>query len=157
MQCWEGDTSTHLYKLSLPMNELQKLRAENRRLRQENADLKSALANAKDPSPIVRISLKRVLEAAKKALMTIVRWGRGWLLRMGNRQRYFKTLKEIWALIANDFTLSEIFPNDESLAPAPPLPKPKLRLAPIKETFPWIDEWTCQWRRFLVHDISEFF
>ena len=65
---------------------------QNRRLKQENEILKKDLEQtkqvirrAKDASPIMRLSLKRVLRLAHHACMDVQRTVGGWILKMGDK------------------------------------------------------------------------
>jgi len=138
--------------------EIKLLQQKIQQLELENQELKVALQNAKDPTPIVRFSFKRVAQLVRQCCMELLRWGSGWLLRMGNhRARKFKSLKDIWNLLnQEDWCLSDILPPDLP-PPLPPksvkLPLPKLE---SKETFPYVSKWQAEWSRILVHERSEF-
>ena len=126
--------------------EILALKSKNAQLQQENEVIKKDLEQAKqiirrakDISPIMRLSLKRVLRLAHDACLDVQRTIGGWILRMGDRARKFKRLADIWDLLSVDeFVLSEIFPEDQLIAidliqPAPPRKKPQ----PLeKKTFP---------------------
>ena len=126
--------------------EIIALKTENARLKQENEiirkDLdiaKQVIRRAKDISPLMRISLKRVLRLAHDACMDVQRTVGGWILRMGDKARKFRRLADIWDLISVDeFILSEIFPKDKLVAVElirPP--KRRKRPEPLeKRTFP---------------------
>ena len=104
--------------------ENQMIRQQHREIEQENKLLKKDLdqakqiiRRAKDISPIMRLSLKRVLRLAHHACMDIQRTVGGWILRMGDKARKFRRLADIWDLISVDeFILSEIFPPDKLIA-----------------------------------------
>jgi len=137
----EPDPDTEKFK-----RELAALREENARLKQENEiakkDLdiaKQVIRRARDISPLMRISLKRVLRLAHDACMDVQRTVGGWILRMGDRARKFRRLADIWDLISVDeFILSEIFPP-EKLVAIDLIRPPKRRQRPEprdKTTFP---------------------
>ena len=126
--------------------EIIALKTENTRLKQENEivkkDLdiaKQVIRRARDISPLMRISLKRVLRLAHDACMDVQRTLGGWILRMGDRARKFRRLADIWDLISVDeFVLSEIFPP-EKLVAIDLIRPPKRRQRPEprdKTTFP---------------------
>lgn len=128
--------------------EILALKSKNAQLQQENEvvrkDLdhaKQIIRRAKDISPLMRISLKRVLRLAHDACMEVKRTVRGWILKMGSKARKFRTLAQIWDLISqDDFLLSDIFPEDKLIAVElilPPRPR-KPPQAPEKKTFPLI-------------------
>ncbi|MEM7758161.1 MAG: hypothetical protein AAF298_08560 [Cyanobacteria bacterium P01_A01_bin.40] len=126
--------------------EIAVLKQENARLQQENElvkkDLdcaKEVIRRAKDISPLMRISLKRVLRLAHDACMDVQRTVGGWILRMGKLARKFRRLADIWDLLSVDeFVLSEIFAEDKLIAVELIRP-PKRRKKPEsrdKQTFP---------------------
>ena len=128
--------------------EIAALRRENARLREENENIqkdldraKQVIRRAKDISPVMRLSLKRVLRLAHHACMDVQRTVGGWILRMGDKARKFRRLADIWDLISqDDFLLSDIFPEDKLVAIdliLPPRPRKKLT-PPEKKTFPLI-------------------
>jgi hypothetical protein len=133
-------------------NQLQKeiiaLKRENAKLRQENEiiskDLdqaKQIIRRAKDVSPLMRISLKRVLRLAHDACMDVKRTVGGWILRMGGKARKFRRLADIWDLLSqDDFYLSDIFPEEKLIAVELIVPArmPKRPMPPEKTTFPLI-------------------
>jgi hypothetical protein len=126
--------------------EIIALKRENAQLKQENELIKKDLdcakqiiRRAKDISPLMRISLKRVLRLAHDACMDVQRTVGGWILKMGSKARRFRRLADIWDLLSVDnFLLSEIFPEDKLIAvdlilPAKRRKKPE---SPDKRTFP---------------------
>lgn len=116
---------------------------ENERLSEENAALKkkikefgSAMRRAKDISPVMRPTLKRVLKLAHDASLTIARVTGGWMLKLGNLTRRFKRLTQIWELlIEDDWILSEIFTTPEPIRVRRVLPKPILRNPSIAPSY----------------------
>lgn len=126
--------------------EIAALKRQNARLEEENRSIKrdldhakQILRRAKDVSPIVRFSLKRILRLAHDACMDVQRTVGGWILRMGSKARKFRCLAHIWDVLSqDDFKLSEIFPEDELVAIESILPpRPRTRPAPPdKRTFP---------------------
>jgi hypothetical protein len=106
-------------------DEIDQLKAEIKRLEQENQRLGEIVRRAKDPTPVQRPSLKRVIELVQSACMTLERCGGGWLLKLGHRVRRFRFLKQIWELlIADDWLLEEVFPPEpEQLKIQPQLPE----------------------------------
>lgn len=126
--------------------EIAALKRQNARLQQENEAIKKDLdrakqiiRRAKDISPLMRISLKRVLRLAHDACMDVQRTVGGWVLKMGSKARKFRRLADIWYLLSQDeFLLSEIFPEDKLIAIdliLPPHPR-KRPTSPEKRTFP---------------------
>ena len=74
--------------------EIIALKCENSRLQQENELLqkdldraKQIIRRAKDISPLMRISLKRVLRLAYDACMDVKRTVGGWILKMGSKEK----------------------------------------------------------------------
>ena len=126
--------------------ELAALKRQNALLQQENEAVKKDLDHAKqiirrakDISPLMRISLKRVLRLAHDACMDVQRTVNGWILKMGSKARKFRTLAHIWDLLSqDDFLLSDIFPEDKLIAVEQILPprRRKPRQLPEKKTFP---------------------
>jgi hypothetical protein len=122
------------------------LKRENAKLRQENEmiskDLdqaKQIIRRAKDITPLMRISLQRVLRLAHQACMDVKRTVGGWILRMGNKARKFRRLADIWDLLSqDDFYLGDIFPEDKLIAVELIVPArmPKRPTPPEKTTFP---------------------
>ena len=137
--------------------EIIALKTENARLQQENEmvkkDLdiaKQVIRRAKDVTPLMRISLKRVLRLAHDACMDIQRSGRGWILKMGSKARRFRRLADIWDILSQDeWYLSEIFPEDKLIALdmiLPPRPRKK-SAPPEKKTYPLISRAEVLFRR----------
>ena len=100
---------------------------------------KQTIRQAKDISPIIRLSLKRVLRLAHQACMDVHRTVGGWILKMGDKARKFRRLADIWDILAvDDFLLNEIFPPEKLIAIDAILP-PKRRTRPEprgREIFP---------------------
>jgi transposase-like protein len=141
----EPEVSTSQLESQL-QKEIIALRKENAQLRQENEILskdleqaKQILRRAKDVSPIMRLSLRRVMRLAHQACMDVQRTVGGWILRMGNTARKFRRLADIWDLLSQDeFYLSDIFPEDKLIAVELIVPPrmPKRPTPPDKTTFP---------------------
>ena len=68
---------------------------ENEILRQDLEQAKQTIRQAKDISPIIRLSLKRVLRLAQQACMDVQRTVGGWILKMGDKARKFRRLADI--------------------------------------------------------------
>ena len=85
---------------------------------------------AKDISPVMRLSLKRVKRLANHACMDVQRIVGGWILKMGNSGRKFRRLADIWDLISQDnWYLSDVLPEDKlipisQIKPAPRRKRP---------------------------------
>jgi|GEM_PF-3283754 len=126
------------------INSLQKeliaLKKENQKLQEEIEENKQTIRNAKNISPIVRLSLKRVLRLAAYACMDVQKTVGGWILRMGDKARKFRRLSDIWdILIQDNWFLSDVFPPDK-LIPINKIQPPKPRKRPTpreKQTFPF--------------------
>ena len=113
--------------------EVEKIKAENAQLAKDAANAKTALRRAKNPQPVERPSVKRMLSIVTDAFMclrqvfkgsklnkdgkSLVPKPCGWELSMGNLKRKFRFLKEIWDLLTQEYWfLTDIFP---------PVPAPK--------------------------------
>lgn len=93
--------------------ELIVLKRKNEELKEELKKAQQIIRQAKDISPVVRPSLKRVLRLAHKACMDVKRTASGWILQMGHLARKFRRLGDIWLLLSQDnWCLSEIFRPD---------------------------------------------
>ena len=117
----------------------KELEQENELIKKDLEQAKQVIRRAKDISPLMRISLKRVLRLAHDACMDVQRTVGGWVLKMGSKARKFRRLADIWYLLSQDeFLLSEIFPEDKLIAIdliLPPHPR-KRPTSPEKRTFP---------------------
>jgi hypothetical protein len=137
----ESSTEIPFSDLSEPTKtELEKeiiaLKEENARLKQENEQLteelnkaKNIIRRARDISPIVRQSFKRVIRLAHQACMDVQRTVGGWILKMGDKARKFRRLVDIWDVLSQDnWYLDEIFAPDK-LIPLDQIqpPRPKKR------------------------------
>jgi hypothetical protein len=121
--------------------EVQKLKQENEIITKDLDQAKQILRRAKDITPLMRISLKRVLRLAHDACMDVQRTVGGWILKMGNKARKFRRLADIWDLLSQDeFYLSDIFPEEKLIAVELIVPArlPKRPMPPEKTTFPLI-------------------
>ena len=137
--------------------EIIALKTENVRLKQENEmvkkDLdiaKEVIRRAKDITPLMRISLKRVLRLAHDACMDVQRTVGGWILKMGKYARRFRRLADIWDILSQDeWYLSDIFPKDKLVALDLILPpRPRKKPVPLlKKTYPMISREEVLWRR----------
>jgi hypothetical protein len=94
----------------------EQLQQEIERLHQEILRLKQIIRNAKDTSPIEKVSFKRVWRLVSEACMELIKVkGNKWILKMGNLTRQFKSLREIWELLTQeDWVLSDIFKEPQS-------------------------------------------
>ena len=135
-------------------SEIEKIKSENAQLAKDKADARTALRRAKNPEPVERPSVKRMLSIVAGAFMRLrqvftgfklTRDGSripkpdGWELSMGDSKRRFRSLKEIWQLLTQeDWFLGDIFPP----VPAPkkrrgsPLPRLPLRHPVLVPRFP---------------------
>jgi hypothetical protein len=128
--------------LSQLEREIIALKQENARLKQENQQLeeeltqaKQIIRSAKDISPVMRISLQRVMRLAHQACLDVQRTVGGWILKIGDKARKFRRLVDIWAILSQDnWYLSEIFPP-EKLIPLDKIQPPKRRKRPLPIRF----------------------
>jgi hypothetical protein len=121
--------------------EVSKLKQENEIIKKDLDQAKQILRRAKDVSPIMRLSLQRVLRLAHQACMDVQRTVGGWILKMGNKARKFRRLADIWDILSQDeFYLSDIFPEEQLIALELILPArmPKRPMPAEKTTFPLI-------------------
>jgi hypothetical protein len=119
--------------------EVSKLRQENEIIKKDLDQAKQILRRAKDITPLMRISLKRVLRLAHDACMDVKRTVGGWILKMGDKARKFRRLADIWDILSQDeFYLSDIFPEEQLIALELILPArlPKRPMPAEKTTFP---------------------
>ena len=136
-------------------SESEKLRLENDRLRRiieahekAIARLKETIRNAKDITPIKRISFSRVRRLARLACLELSRIGKKLVVSMGDVKREFRSLRDIWEFLsAEDWLLSDLFPQ---LDPEPAKPKGK----PCKFCFNPIFWLPNQWGKWFPHDIE---
>lgn len=111
--------------------ELEKIRAEAHseieQLRRERDAAQNTIKRAKDPNPISRPNFKRVIKLVQDACMELARIAGGWRLKLGHKQRRFKSLKEIWELLlADDWHLGDIFPDEHKVCYTSPGIAPRL-------------------------------
>ena len=119
--------------------EIEQIKTQNQQLKNENEILtkdleitKNIIRRAKDITPLIRISLKRVLRLAKDACMNVERTVGGWILRMGDKARKFKRLVDIWDILSQDnWYLSDVFAPDKLIA-IDLIQPPRRRKLPIK-------------------------
>ncbi|VEP18057.1 conserved hypothetical protein [Hyella patelloides LEGE 07179] len=119
--------------------EVQKLQAENQVLKKDLEVAKQVIRRAKDISPLMRISLKRVLRLVHDACMDVQRTVGGWILKLGDKARKFRRLADIWHILSQEeWYLEDIFPQDKLIAIdliQPPKPR-KTPTPPDKKTSP---------------------
>jgi hypothetical protein len=102
-------------ELVLACAQIEKLRQANEELQKYLRDKDEIIRQAKDITPVTRISFKRVLVLVRAACLDLVKIpkadGGGWLLSMGfTLQRKFRSLRQIWQLLnIEDFYLSDLF------------------------------------------------
>lgn len=123
--------------------ELERLRQEhaasmerNRSLEQELAAANKTIKRAKDPNPVERPSVKRVLKLVTDACMNLQRVIGGWVLSLGYKTRRFKKLSDIWELLlADDWYLGDIFPEEHKTCYSTPGSAPRVEdsLMPQRE------------------------
>ena len=118
----------------------RELEQENQRLKDELTEAKNTIRRAKDISPMMRISLKRVLRLAHNACMDVQRTVGGWILKMGEKARKFRRLADIWEILSQeDWYLGDIFAPDR-LIPLDKIKPPRPRTQPTppeKECVPF--------------------
>ena len=96
------------------IQQYRELEQENEILKKDLECAKQVIRRAKDASPVMRLSLKRVLRLAHHACMDVKRTVGGWILQMGDQARKFRRLADIWDILSVDeFILSEIFPPEK--------------------------------------------
>lgn len=110
---------------------VERLEKEIAALREQLKAAENTVRRAKDISPVQRPSLKRVFKLVHDACMTLTRQASSWLLKLGNKERKFKKLTDIWELLlSDDWSLGDIFPPVEDKSwrdESGRLPKPVLR------------------------------
>jgi hypothetical protein len=93
------------------------IKQENQQLSEELKQAKQIIHRAKDISPVIRLSLQRVMRLANQACMDIKRTVGGWILKMGDKARKFRRLADIWEILSQDrWYLSDIFPEDKLIS-----------------------------------------
>jgi hypothetical protein len=102
-------------ELAVACAQIEKLRQANEQLQNYLRDKHEIIRQAKDITPVSRVSLKRVLVLVRAACLDISKIskdsGGGWLLSMGpTLQRRFRSLRQIWDLLnVEDFYLDDLF------------------------------------------------
>lgn len=118
-------------EIKLLKQEIIALKQKNQELKEELKKAQQIIRHAKDISPVVRPSLKRVVRLAHNACMEVKRTVGGWILQMGHLARKFRRLGDIWLLLSQDnWCLSEIFRSDK-LIPIDQIQPPSPRKKPI--------------------------
>ncbi|TAG92614.1 MAG: hypothetical protein EAZ09_06360 [Oscillatoriales cyanobacterium] len=116
-------------QLEIANTEIDRLHSLNQELEKNVRDSNLTIRQAKDITPVMRPSFRRVLLLARAALLDISKIskieGGGWLLSMGfSLRRKFKSLRQIWdLLIVDDWVLSELFDSQQ------PTVKPLVKLS----------------------------
>jgi hypothetical protein len=146
------DRDLLLMQLSAMDAEVDRLRAENDRLRAELRDRDRIIKQAKDADPVQRPSLSRVRRLAESAFMWVAKVpssrgkGKGfdWLLTFGRpvgfdlryvvRSRRFRSLRQIWDILSEDFCLNDLF---DSYLKKTGRPKPVSRQKRCGRRIPW--------------------
>jgi hypothetical protein len=96
-------------------------------LLRELAEAKLIIRRARDASPVVRPSLKRLMPLVHEACMNLKRIPGGWQLSLGHLRRRFWRLLDIWNLLTQEeWLLSEIFPPGNDRPPRRPRRWPTL-------------------------------
>jgi hypothetical protein len=112
-----SDTSELEKEIIALKQQIQQLQQENELLIEELAEAKQIIRRAKDISPVMRLSLKRVMRLAHHACMDVQRTVGGWILKMGNKARKFRRLADIWDILSQDnWYLNDIFPEDKLIS-----------------------------------------
>lgn len=135
----ESDHSLETEIIALKQ-QIKQLQQENQRLTEELNEAKNTIRRAKDISPLMRPSFKRVLRLAHDACMEVQRTVGGWILKMGDKARKFRRLADIWDILSqDDWYLSDLFASDK-LIPLdkikPPCPR-KRSTPPEKTAYPF--------------------
>lgn len=108
-------------QMEQPLDELERLKAENERLTRELAEARTAIRRAKDPTPVQRPTRERIEKFAADAFIRLERVKGGWLLKMGKLVRHFRFLRQIWEILTQeDWVLSDLFPPQKPRATARP-------------------------------------
>lgn len=96
---------------------IKELEEQNERLAEALRKAQDVIANAKNIDPVQRVTERRVKKLASNAFLSLVRHKvKGWIVRMGNKSQWYKSLREIWDILKKEsWNLSEIIP--ESLSP----------------------------------------
>lgn len=103
--------------------QINQLKAELAEALTQLRNAQDTIRRAKDINPVQRPSFKRVMLLARAACLTLEKISGGWLLKLGHLIRRFYSLKQVWeTLIADGFTISDLFPQ-----PGEHWRKPKLR------------------------------
>jgi hypothetical protein len=112
--------------------QVEQLKNENEILTKDLAQAKQIIRRAKDITPLMRISLKRVLRLAHDACMDVQRTVGGWILKLGDKVRKFRRLADIWDILSQDeWYLEDVFPKDKLIA-IDLIQAPKPRKLPIQ-------------------------
>ncbi len=95
------------------LRRIAELEAENERLTEALRKAQDKIANAKDISPVKRVTQRRVAQmAASAGLDLIPHKVKGWLVQMGNRSQWYRGLRDVWDKLKHeDWKLSEIIPS----------------------------------------------
>jgi hypothetical protein len=79
------------------LRRIAELEAENERLTEALRKAQDKIANAKDISPVQRVTERRVSQMAASACLELVRHKvKGWVIRMGNKSQWYRDLRDIW-------------------------------------------------------------
>ena len=97
----ESDHSLETEIIALKQ-QIKQLQQENQRLTEELKEAKNIIRRAKDISPLIRPSLKRVIRLAHNACMDVQRTVGGWILTMGEFARKFRCLVDIWDILSQE-------------------------------------------------------
>lgn len=122
MEAVENSPGVDRVQEPIEFPDLESALAEIARLRTENEELLSrvrsqteTINSAKDITRVQKCSFVRVLRLARAACLDLSKSiTGGWVLSMGNLQRTFKTLHEIWRLLVpGEWNLSDKFQQPE--------------------------------------------
>jgi hypothetical protein len=116
------------------LRRIAELEAENERLTEALRKAQDKIANAKDISPVKRVTQRRVVQMAASAGLDVIRHKvKGWIVSMGNRSQWYDNLRDIWdKLKREDWKLSEIIPS--IISPKDFLFEQIGKIDPFKET-----------------------
>jgi hypothetical protein len=130
--------------ITMTPDEIQKLIEENRVLTEENAILRRKLLEARDPEPIERPTVRRVRVLISMACCTLDRVKHLWRISMGNKERFFKRLRDVWEFfLQEDWSLSDLFP---------PTAEKKQRSKPVCKFCQAPIQWIKDFARYLPHN-----
>lgn len=131
------------FELETAKVEIARLKLENQELREQVRSQSRTIREAKDISPIQRLSFKRVCALAKAACFDLVKVANKWIVSLGSLKRTFQKLRDAWdALNVEEFYLSDFFQPSDADIPKPLLAadNPHKRINPRYISVPFSDD-----------------